>query len=90
MVGFIDEHRETFGVEPICAVLPIAPSLYYELKARERDPDRRPARARRDEGLCEHVQREGAGRPRAAPSGLGKYESPRILLLGLSLKPFRG
>jgi len=38
MVGFIDEHRETFGVEPICAVLPIAPSLYYELKVRDRDP----------------------------------------------------
>ena len=34
MVGFIDEHRKKFGVEPICAVLPIAPSLYYELKAR--------------------------------------------------------
>jgi putative transposase len=57
MVRFIDEHRETFGVEPICAVLPIAPSLYYELKARERDLQRRPARARRDQGLCEHVQR---------------------------------
>src|SRR5712664_1442188 len=57
MVGFIDDHRETFGVEPICAVLPIAPSLYYELKARERDPHRRPARARRDEELCEHVRR---------------------------------
>ena len=57
MVGFIDEHRETFGVEPICAVLPIAPSLYYELKARERDPDRRPARARRDERLGEHIRR---------------------------------
>ena len=48
MVGFIDDHRETFGVEPICAVLPIAPSLYYELKARDHDPQRRPARARRD------------------------------------------
>ena len=57
MVAFIDEHRKTFGVEPICAVLPIAPSLYYELKARERDPHRRPGRARRDEGLCEHVRR---------------------------------
>jgi putative transposase len=57
MVGFIDEHREQFGVEPICAVLPIAPSLYYALKARERDPQRRPARAQRDEGLGEHVQR---------------------------------
>jgi len=57
MVAFIDEHRETFGVEPICGVLPIAPSLYYELKARDRDPHRRPARARRDEALCEHVRR---------------------------------
>jgi putative transposase len=57
MVAFIDEHRETFGVEPICAVLPIAPSLYYELKARERDPHRRPARARRDQRLGEHVRR---------------------------------
>jgi putative transposase len=53
-VGF---PRETFGVEPICAVLPIAPSRYYELKARDRDPERRPARARRDERLCEHVRR---------------------------------
>jgi hypothetical protein len=46
MVGFIDDHRETFGVEPICAVLPIAPLLYYALKARERDPQRRSAPAR--------------------------------------------
>src|SRR5205823_5549642 len=37
MVGFIDDHREKFEIEPICAVLPIAPSLYYEFKARERD-----------------------------------------------------
>jgi len=57
MVRFIDAHRTTFGVEPICAVLPIAPSLYYELKARERDPHRRPARARRDEWLGEHIRR---------------------------------
>jgi len=57
MVRFIDEHRETFGVEPICAVLPIAPSRYYELKGRERDPHRRPARARRDEQLGEHIDR---------------------------------
>jgi transposase InsO family protein len=57
MVGFIDEHRAKFGVEPICAVLPIAPSLYYEHKARERDPQRRPARAQRDERLSEDVHR---------------------------------
>jgi putative transposase len=57
MLSFIDEYRERFGVEPICAVLPIAPSLYYELRARERDPARRPARTRRDERLCEHIGR---------------------------------
>src|SRR6266481_3691810 len=56
MVRFIDAHRKTFGVEPICAVLPIAPSRYYQLKARERDPHRRPARARRDEWLSEHIR----------------------------------
>jgi putative transposase len=49
MVRFIDAHRTAFGVEPICAVLPIAPSLYYELRARAREPQRRPARAHRDE-----------------------------------------
>ena len=57
MVRFIDEHRETFGVEPICAVVPIAPSLYYELKTRDRDPHRRPARACLDERLGEHIRR---------------------------------
>jgi transposase InsO family protein len=57
MVGFISDQREKFGVEPICRVLPIAPSTYYEGKARERCPERRPARARRDEGLCEHIRR---------------------------------
>jgi putative transposase len=57
MARFIDAHRDDYGVEPICAVLPIAPSRYYELKARERDPQRRPARARRDEGLCELIYR---------------------------------
>lgn len=57
MVRFIDAHRATFGVEPICAVLPIAPSVYYERKAREREPDRRPTRARRDEQLGAHIER---------------------------------
>lgn len=57
MVSFIDAHREKFGVEPICGVLPIAPSVYYELKVRERFPERRPARARRDDELCKYVRR---------------------------------
>jgi transposase InsO family protein len=51
MVAFIDAHRAEYGVEPICAKLPIAPSTYYELKARQADSNRRPARARRDEEL---------------------------------------
>src|SRR5713226_6973410 len=57
MVGFINDHRDAYGVEPICAVLPIAPSVYYELRARQRCPDRRPGRARRDEALGGHIRR---------------------------------
>ena len=29
MVSYVDEHKGRFGVEPICKVLPIAPSTYY-------------------------------------------------------------
>jgi putative transposase len=57
MVRFIDEHRTKFGVEPICAVLPIAPSVYYEQRARQRDPDRCPPRVRRDQEIGEHIRR---------------------------------
>lgn len=57
MVAFIDAHREVFGVEPICVEMPIAPSTYYECKAREADPARRPARAKRDEALELEVSR---------------------------------
>src|SRR5437867_11267724 len=57
MVAFIDDHRETYGVEPICRVLPIAPSTYFRHKAEERDPTRRSARAQRDEGLRAIIRR---------------------------------
>ena len=57
MVAFVDAHREAYGVEPICAQLPIAPSTYYEVKARERDPARRPARAQRDAALRPEIDR---------------------------------
>ena len=57
MVSFIDEHRETYGVEPICAQLPIAPSVYYEAKAREKDPSCNPARVARDAELREAIER---------------------------------
>jgi transposase InsO family protein len=57
MVAFIDDHRVEYGVEPICRVLPIAPSTYYEHKARERDPSRCPARAQRDAWLRPEIRR---------------------------------
>jgi putative transposase len=57
MVAFIDDHREEYGVEPICAVLPIAPSTYFSHKAREANPSLRPARAQRDEVLRCEIQR---------------------------------
>lgn len=57
MVAFLDAHRAEYGVEPICAVLPIAPATYYEQKARQRDPARRPARAQRDAALRPEITR---------------------------------
>ena len=57
MTAFIDDHRDIYGVEPICRVLPIAPSTYHEHAARNRDPDRRPARERRDAELCQDIRR---------------------------------
>jgi transposase InsO family protein len=57
MITFIDDHREKYGVEPICRVLPIAPSIYYEHKARQADPSRLPQRAVRDADLREEIER---------------------------------
>ncbi len=57
MVSFIDDHWGVHGVEPICAMMPIAPSTYYEHKAREADPERLPPRAKRDAILCEEIDR---------------------------------
>lgn len=57
MIAFIDAHRDAYGVEPICRVLPIAPSTWHEHAARRADPSRLPARAKRDEALKEEVRR---------------------------------
>ena len=57
MTAFVDEHRGVYGVEPICAQLPIASSTYHEQKARQADPSRLPARVRRDAVLCDEIQR---------------------------------
>ena len=57
MVGFINDHRGQYGVESICAVLPIAPSTYFRHQAGHADPTRRAARAQRDDELREAIQR---------------------------------
>jgi putative transposase len=57
MVQFIDTRRERYGVEPICKLLQIAPSWYYEQKARQADPERLPSRIRRDAELCSSIRR---------------------------------
>ena len=84
MIAFIDDHRAVYGVEPICRVLPIAPSSYYAVRHRPRS-----ARSRRDQELKfeigrvhgEHfgvygarkvwrqLHREGSGWPAARWSG---------------------
>ena len=57
MISFIDDHRGSHGVEPICKVLPIAPSTYHEHVAQRRDPSRLPARAKTDLALKPEIAR---------------------------------
>jgi putative transposase len=57
MIAFIDEHRALHGVEPICRVLPIAPSTYHADAARRTDPGKLPARAQRDAVLKIAIRR---------------------------------
>ena len=57
MIAFVEEHRDIHGVEPICRLLPIAPSTYYEHVDRRRDPAKLSARAKRDAELCLEIQR---------------------------------
>ena len=57
MIAFIDDHRAAYGVEPICKVLPIAPSTYHEHAAKRANPAKRSERAKRDEALQADIQR---------------------------------
>ncbi len=56
-MSFIDEHRTQYGVEPICAELPIALSTYYRYKAREADPELASERHKKDQVLLGHIRR---------------------------------
>ncbi len=57
MIAFIDDHREVHGVEPICKVLPIAPSTYHAHIAKRANPEKLSARARRDIALKPEIAR---------------------------------
>ena len=56
MIAFIKDHRSEHGVAPICRVLQIAPSTFYERVAIERDPDRASDRAKRDAYLSKQMK----------------------------------
>ena len=57
MISFIDDHRGSHGVEPICRVLPIAPSTYHDHVAKRTEPEKLSARAKRDEILKSEIAR---------------------------------
>jgi putative transposase len=52
MIAYVDRHKDRFGVEPICRVLPIAPSTYYDARYRPLS-----ARRHRDEELKAEIRR---------------------------------
>ena len=56
MKAFIDEHRDRFGVEPICRVLQVAPSMYWRNAAQQKNPALRCRREQRDEVLVGHIE----------------------------------
>ena len=57
MIAFIDDHRGAYGVEPICKVLPIAPSTYHDHAAKRVDATKLSARAKRDQVLRLEISR---------------------------------
>ena len=57
MHALVDEHRLSYGVESICRALQIAPSGYWRHAQRQRQPERRSERAKRDEHLMPHIER---------------------------------
>jgi len=57
MIAFIDDHRCAYGVEPICKVLPIAPSTYHAHVAKRVDPGKLSARTKQDAALRPEIAR---------------------------------
>jgi hypothetical protein len=57
MIAFIDDHRAAYGVEPICKVLPIAPSTYHDRVAKRLNPSNLSTRSKRDQALRPEIAR---------------------------------
>ena len=57
MIAFVDDHRQAYGVEPICKILPIAPLTYHAHVAKRADPAKLSARAKRDMALKAEIKR---------------------------------
>ena len=57
MIAFIDDHRAAYGVEPICRVLPIAPSTYHAHVAQRADAAKASPRVRQDLVLMAQIRR---------------------------------
>jgi len=55
--AFVDQHRDTFGVEPICKALQLAPSAYLLHARRQRIPTLQSDRAKRDSILVPQIKR---------------------------------
>jgi putative transposase len=57
MIAFVDDRRRAYSVEPICRVLPIAPSTYHAHAAQRAGPAKASARGRRDQALRKRTRR---------------------------------
>ncbi|XJB56013.1 IS3 family transposase (plasmid) [Escherichia coli] len=57
MMPLLDKLRELYGVGPVCSELHIAPSTYYHCQQQRHHPDKRSARAQRDDWLKKEIQR---------------------------------
>ena len=57
MIAFIDDHRALYRLEPVCRILPVAPSTDYAQRAKRDDPGKLSARAHRDLALCSEIRR---------------------------------
>ena len=88
MMAFIDEHRDAYGVEPICKVLPIAPSTYYAHAARQRRPGNALVPGRSARRRC--ASRSGASGRRTSRSTASRKVWRQLRREGIARGPLHG